>query len=520
MQVQSSHASLTAIYRDLFSLNTQEQPYRRALAKKALQWVFCAFKPLTIEGLAQAVALGSDGSTDTVVTGSFLLQICGSFIIVTNSGSVRFAHRSVKEYLTHSGLNGFGGLRSSLSNAHAQVAETCLSFLLSFEDASKWAGLPTDIHEDAVDLSLTGFEMYACFFWASHCENTRIDPGELVARRPSLFDRFVSLRLETIRESTVTLASIAFQRWISLLWRVFQTGSNLEDSMRHRLEDAISDPPTPSFTACIWGFTQKFSGLVVQEEQIVNSRNYRGKSCLYLACENGHDEIVTTLTRSGATVDAGHGRWGSDLHAAASSGWLTIFSKMLACGAQVNPPEGFYGRTIDAAIRGGNPAIVTHALKAGAEVWLPSTAAPIQPRDRRSRSLHSTEISSSGTLSDEDSVLADSTQDFDTPFGVPGLGNKDSRPPEHDDLLERLRKASLRRRELLNYWRLANNMAAVDHRASDERVIAEEVSIYLSEMKQESAVQYFHPIQAAPVSHNRCCFCFHTLSISLSSSWR
>ena len=51
LQIQSNHASLTAVYRDLFLLNTQEQPYRRALAIKALQWVFCGFKPLTIEGL-------------------------------------------------------------------------------------------------------------------------------------------------------------------------------------------------------------------------------------------------------------------------------------------------------------------------------------------------------------------------------------------------------------------------------------------------------------------------------------
>ena len=133
-------------------MNTQDQPYQRGLAIKALQWVYCAFKPLSIEDLAQAVALDSDGNTDTVVTGSFLLQICGSFIIVTNSGSVRFAHRSVKEYLTCAAPTDFRGWTPSLSNMHEQVAETCLSFLLSFEDASKWANLPTNFHEEALGL--------------------------------------------------------------------------------------------------------------------------------------------------------------------------------------------------------------------------------------------------------------------------------------------------------------------------------------------------------------------------------
>ena len=515
-------------------MNTQEQPYRRALAVKALQWVFCAFKPLTIDDLAQAVALDSDGNTDTVVTATFLLQICGSFIIVTNSGSVKFAHRSVKEYLMRDLLPGSQGFEFSFSNAHAQVAETCLLLLLSFEDASKWARLPTNFHEEALGLNLTGFEMYACFFWASHCEKL-ISPASW-KRFEYLFDRFFAVSSAKVGESEVTVASTAFQKWINLLWRVFQTDSNLEDSVRRRLEDAISDPPTPLFAACIWGFDVKAVRLMARgthnvnllqdlrsgarEARIVNPNNHRGKSCLYLACENGHKNIVLTLYHSQAIADGGHERWGSYLHAAASSGRLESFVGLLERGAEVNTPEGFYGRTIDAAIRGGNPAILTLALNAGAEVWLPSAAAPIQPRDRRSRSLHATETSSSGTLSGEDSVLADSTQNLITPFGVPSLGNKDSRPSEHYDLLERLRKASLRRRELLNYRRLAFNMAAVDHRVSDERVIAEEASGYHTAIRQESAARNSLPIEGTPVSHNRCYLCFQKIPISVASSWR
>ena len=480
--------------------------------------MFCGFKPLTIEGLAQAVALDSEGTIDTVVTGSFLLQVCGSFIIVTNSGSVRFAHRSVKEYLMQALLPDCQGFEFSHSNAHAQVAETCLSFLLSFEESSKWARLPTNIHEEAIDLSLTGFEMYACFFWASHCENARTYGSWL--RFEHLFDRFVSVRSETIRDSKVAIANTAFQRWISLLWRVFQTDSNLEDSMRHRLEDAISDPSTPLFTACIWGFANKLPKVMVPGGQIVSPRNYRGKSCIYLACENGQDEILDALICSRAIVDAAHVRWGSDLHAAASSGLLTTFVKMLECGAEVNTPEGFYGRTIDAAIRGGNPALVTYALKVGAEVWLPSTAAPIQPRKRRSKSLRSIETSSSETLSEEASVLDDPRQDLVTPIGVPCLGNRDDTPPERYDLLERLRQASLRRRELLNHWRLAKNRAAVNHGASDVVAIMEETSASLTEMGQEKVVQY--PLPPGGVSASPTCYyCFEIGYISASPfSWR
>ena len=502
-------------------MNTQEQPYQRGLAIKALQWVYCAFKPLSIEDLAQAVALDSDGNTDTVVTGSFLLQICGSFIIVTNSGSVKFAHRSVKEYLTHSGLTDSGGWKFSLSNAHAQVAETCLLFLLSFEDASKWANLPTNFHEEAFGLRLTGFEMYACFFWASHCENATSGGGSW-KRFGYLFDEFFSVRSDTIKDE-VTVASTAFQKWINLLWRVFQTDSNLEDSMRHRLEDAISDPPMPLFAACIWGFDVRALSLMMRGGHIVNPNNYRGKSCFYLACENGHIKIVDSLilSRFNVHMDAGHERWGSYLHAAASSGVLTCFVNLLDCGARVNTPEAFYGRTIDAAIRGGNPAIVTRALKAGAEVWLPSTDAPIRPRKGRSRTVSSTETSSSETLSDEDSDLSDSGQDLLYPIGVTNHSNKDSTPPGHCDLLDRLHKASLRRRELLNNWRFANNVVAVDHRSSDELAILKEASGSLAESRQEAWLLHPRPRENVLTMCTQCYYCCQNIdSTVVNFHWR
>lgn len=97
---------------DLFSANTLDQPHRRGLAIKTLQWVLCAVKPLTIQDLVRAVALQADGTADSVVTESFLAQVCGSFIIVTNSGVVRFAHRSVEEFLINCSLPGFQGVET------------------------------------------------------------------------------------------------------------------------------------------------------------------------------------------------------------------------------------------------------------------------------------------------------------------------------------------------------------------------------------------------------------------------
>ncbi len=65
---------------------------------KALPWVLCSFKPLTLEALAQAIGLGTHGSVDFRLT-RFVPQIRSDFIVVTNSGRATFAHRSVMEYL-------------------------------------------------------------------------------------------------------------------------------------------------------------------------------------------------------------------------------------------------------------------------------------------------------------------------------------------------------------------------------------------------------------------------------------
>lgn len=488
---------------DLFSTNTLDQPHRRGLAIKTLQWVFCAVKPLTIQDLVRAVALQSDGTADSVVTERFLVQVCGSFIIVTNSGVVRFAHRSVEEFLTQCSLPGSRGVEAPLSNAHAQVAETCLSFLLSLEDASKWANLPPVFHE-ASGLNLTGFEVYACFFWAFHCEYATTEGSwELFGH---LLRQFVSIRTETVIGGEVTVASTAYQRWISLLWRVLQTSSTLEDSMRQRLEDAISDPPLPLFAACIWGFTDEVK-LMVQRTRTNDPTNSRGKSCFYLACENGHRDIVEILPQVPAVATYFHEKWGSNLHAAALSGQLEIFVSVLESGAQVNTPGGCYGRTIDAAIHGGNPAIVTKALRAGAEVWLPSTDAPIRPRKRRLRNLHSMEIPSSDTSSEDTSAFSNSEPDLVTPIRVGPFGTKIDKPPGHYDLLERLRKASLRRRKLLNYWRVANDLAAVDNGASDKAVIADETPATSRFRTQRN---YFS-MEADTASYVRCDYCFQPL---------
>ena len=541
--MRSTHASLNPVYKDLFCLNTQNQPTLTALAVKALQWVFCAFKPLKIDSLAQAVALRSDGSSDPLVIERFLLLVCGNFIIVTSNGSVKFVHRSVKEFLMQAKLPGCEDFTFTSLNLHTEAAKTCLTFLLSFEDASKWAGLPTNLHEDASGLQLTGFELYACYFWALHCAKGRVQ--ESWNRHRHLLTRFLSLTWEAERGREVIIANIAFQRWVSLIWQIFRRDIDLEDWIRIPLKDAISDPPMPLFAACIWGFTSEIQNLITKNSQmhnikrrnqvielvvqrfrtgntknrLGNTKNQRGKSCLYLACENGHHDIVNTFIHHGAIVNESHEYWGSTLQAAALSGSLmcfeSILQNILQPGNLENIPEGLHGRTIDAAISGGNPKIVTIALEAGMEVWLASKHTPFLPRRRRPRSLDST---ASETLSDTSS---DSSQIPDSPSKNLALSKRSSKSIEHLDLVERLRNASSRRRELLNCWKAGYGRVPAGRQCSDRLAIAKEVSGSLSDTEKESAVSNPFSTEDLSISHVLCFLCLRFIdSSALLSEWR
>lgn len=339
-----------------------------------------------MDALIQAVALDSDGHYDTAVSQDFLLQICSNFILVTQSGCAKFAHRSVKEYLMQCDVAGAGEGDFHPSKAHTQAAETCLVFLVSLENEALWGKLPADAHEYTKDLHLTSFEMYACYFWASHCElsgNLEPDKGILsTLLRHLLVPRMACIHntASEVGSPDSICVSTAFRKWISLLWRVFHTPHDLSGSIRQRLEDAISTPPDPIFTTCIWGLTHHAACLLNHDPQSVNANNHRGKSPLFLACEHGHKKLAQILVQSKAALDFQHSTWGTVFQAAAYTGDPSMFDYLLGTRALVkttskkidlNAPGGCYGHLLDAAINGGDEQIITSAIRQGIDICLP-----------------------------------------------------------------------------------------------------------------------------------------------------
>ena len=324
---------------------------------------------MKIDSLVQAVALNPDGRIDGAVNEKFILRVCSNFVTKTKSDTVRFAHRSVKEYLLHS-HDIFVKRESQSDNyhesfaencVHAQAAETCITFILSLGDPS-WKHVPTDAKSDlSSDVTLSSFEVYSCLLWPAHCEKA----GN--SQKAEQYDA----QLTSFLFNGATTTSNAFRRWVSLLWQYFKSAGYkdcvIEGQMRRQLEDAVSQPPNALLVACIFNLHEVAQELLAREPELANSHNKRGKSALYLAAENGHCDIVRLLVESGANVEETHSSWRSIAHAAAWGGNLDAFCQV------AEKVESLDDDVLDAALSGGNERLVLDALERNLDVRLPSS---------------------------------------------------------------------------------------------------------------------------------------------------
>lgn len=462
LRLDLGHKSLNLVYDEIFVLNTQDQGHVRSLVVKALRWILCSFKPLTMDALVQAVALDSAGHVDPFVDQDFVLQICSNFITVTASGCVKIAHRSVKEYLMRSELPGCNRREEmSTLSAHIQAAETCLTFLLSLCDDSKWGHLPIDAHKDAKNVHFSSFEMYACFYWASHSEMAIGFRIEGALRKFLLIDHHINVDSSNLPlDNRKTFARISYQKWISLLWRVLHTDQSFEGLTRQRLEDAVSDPPNPIFASCIWGFQDVVSNLAALDSRVIHAYNHRGKSPLFLACENGNSSIVRALVEHQVAVGFEHPIWGSALQAAAWAGDFKSFRLLLQRGAPINSPEGVYGRLIDAAVIGGDERVVTYALSNGADVWLPRAPRRVPAMGKRPPAFPPSRRKAMGASIDQ--ALANhswkaKSRDVAVRRVTPDVDLvKRLFPSGYEPFIDRIQKANLRRHQLFGKLELCN----------------------------------------------------------------
>ena len=118
---------LDLVYGEIYQKNTRAGTLDRENVMKTFKFLLYSFVEWNVHDLATAISLRVDGTLNLAIDASYILDICGNFLVVDHSGYVQFAHLSVPEYLK----GGRSAIVFSDIDAHAQIAEVCLAYVMS-----------------------------------------------------------------------------------------------------------------------------------------------------------------------------------------------------------------------------------------------------------------------------------------------------------------------------------------------------------------------------------------------------
>ncbi|KAL2842090.1 ankyrin repeat-containing domain protein [Aspergillus pseudodeflectus] len=389
--------TLTQAYDEIYLSNAEPGSFAETCAIKALRCVLGAFQPLTIHQLVEAVAVEPDGASDASIDAAYIMDVCGNFVLVDESGSVVLAHLSVREYLEQRRSSDNGDFQVFASaETHRQLAESCLATVLHTDFANLDA-FPD--HEPWLH--------YAIAFWPAHCE--RIPE----AREAGALRDLLMAMMEVDALGAWAEGGHKSSYW----WQV------------DRLRDMPVKNPSP-YVVCAWGLVEFASDMVKVTEPLDNSyktplevaslhgqlavvqwilESQRGEAyiphkivtrALVAACTQGHisvanllldagadptpallcrfaedfDHVAQLLIDRGANIDARPSGYslesGTALETASMDGHVRIARALLTAGADPNISDSISGCALQRASAGGHMGVVELLLAHGANVDL------------------------------------------------------------------------------------------------------------------------------------------------------
>ncbi|KAI8151173.1 hypothetical protein K4K49_011135 [Colletotrichum sp. SAR 10_70] len=331
-------------------------------ALRIFQWLTYSARPLSTIEVAETMCINIDGEPPFDAESRYpdprdILGICPSLIMVAESNSdddvdgqapgepVQLAHYSVKEFLVSKSIQKLAPSFSiKEADANASIAESCLAYLLSFEDEN--AVVPGFLEEFPL-------ANYAARYWISH------------ARTVDTHERVIDLIMRLLDETNP-----AYTNWVQIFNpdRPWDPPAGLRRT--YRQDSVLQTPPSPLYIASLTGLAEATSRLLtdtpVDVDSLVPTGDYG--TPLQAASHGGHDDVVRLLLDAGADVDSQAGLYSTALQAASFQGHSKVVNRILAAGADVNRSGGKYANPLHAAAREGHLAIVQRLLAAGADV--------------------------------------------------------------------------------------------------------------------------------------------------------
>ena len=179
--------------RILNTLNSNSE--RRDISKKLLQWLACAVRPLTLEELRAALAIGmneerSNPKKRIPNIEATIRQCCGSLVDIDSTREttiVRLIHASVKDYLlsTPNISLPYASLMVEFTAAHTYISRCCLTYMcfddidLLLIDGNRKAS------QNIVEQHIKAWPLldYAALNWSRHLSLARNSPEALMELR-------------------------------------------------------------------------------------------------------------------------------------------------------------------------------------------------------------------------------------------------------------------------------------------------------------------------------------------------
>jgi len=290
-----------------------KKPNKR-LAQRVLQCLVVAVRPLSVEELAEVLAVDFDDAEGIPRLKPdwrweeqelALLSACSSLIVVAEAGDsrvVQFSHFSVKEFLTSPRLAIASGevsnYRIDSEPAHTILAQACLGVLLQIQD---------DVEGDTrKDHPLA---RYAAEHWTTHAQFGEVSP-----------------RLHKGMEYLFDANKPQFKVWLALY--DIDTMPN-EDATFYTFASYPTSPAAPLYYAALCGFRDLVEHLITKHPQDVNTDGGFYKRPLVAALAGDHFQAADLLHHNGADLHF-RGRWeNAPLHPAAYTGNLEVVQKLI-----------------------------------------------------------------------------------------------------------------------------------------------------------------------------------------------
>ena len=300
-------------------------------ARRLLQCLVVAIRPLRVEELAEVLAIDFDDAEEIPKLNASwrlqdreraLLMSCSSLIAIVdadNSRVVQFSHFSVKEYLTSARLatsrQDISHYHIAFKPAHTIMVQACVSVLLQLDDVDE----PDGVERNAP------LALYAAQYWVRHAQFE--DAVSCIKGTEYLFD----------------LDKSYFSAWRQLYDIDVKPPY---ESVFGSLNYYRSTPhaKTSLYYAALCGFADLVEQLIIKYPQHVNAIGGSYLTPAVAALAGRHFELAQVLRHNGSSVEPQGDLDSTPLHSAAYYGDFEMTQVLLEYRVDVDCPNR-YGST-------------------------------------------------------------------------------------------------------------------------------------------------------------------------------